>query len=807
MNKIKSINITGIRGIKDTLPLALDKKSILIYGDSGTGKSSLVDALEWFYHDEIIHLSNEEIGRRKGKDALRNIFLPDNDDATIEIQYSNKNLDTEKSIDNSLTVSATNYSKAFQDYIAQSKSENLILRYRDLVQFILAGKTDKLNKLQEIIGFSRVGEIRSLLKKLAGRIAKQIKANNYSYKMSSEQSKLIESFGQNITSPKQFFEATTKLIQSLKLGKEIKSLKDTRAILKAIESKEDTKLIEQINFHNKIADTLTEFDGEIDNINSTYKKYFTSYYELKKDVEKIKKLQLLALLTEGLKVLEKDIAKDNYCPLCEQEKNKLDLIKQLNKRIEELQELKIEKENLEELEEELEEILQSNINEISNLLKDKFFKDEENANLLKKIQEIKSSINVISEELKKDIFSAEPIKEFAKLQIDKKETKILIEGAKKTAKELNDSQKQNTKFLIYTKLFRAIEAYISYRKIQKEQDLLTKQQVTFEALYSDFIKRQEEALNTFLRMFSSDINNYYVAMNPSEKVEDIKLVPLVKDDELVGITIEYSFYDKTKSPPAAYLSESHINCLGLSFFLASIKAFNKQNQFFVLDDVISSFDRSHRARFAKLLIEKFNDYQIILLTHEKDFFELVSSDVKTKGWLIHQFQWSADHGTGIEKASIDTKERISKKFVEKNTDGLGNDIRIYTEKVMKEVALNIEASVPFRYNDINEKRMAPELLDCIQRRISDKSVELKTVADITHIKGMPMFIGNTASHDNDFQSSIEDFEVMWDDIGKLIKIFYCKDCNKFISTKYLDTVKNRIRCGCKDEKLSYDWKK
>lgn len=103
--------------------------------------------------------------------------------------------------------------------------------------------------------------------------------------------------------------------------------------------------------------------------------------------------------------------------------------------------------------------------------------------------------------------------------------------------------------------------------------------------------------------------------------------------------------------------------------------------------------------------------------------------------------------------------------------------------------------------------MAPELLDSIQNRITKKSTELREVVDIARIKGMPMFIGNTSSHDNDFQTSIEDFEVMWEDIGKLIKCFYCKDCNKFISIKYLDTVRNRIRCGCKDEKLSYDWKK
>lgn len=131
---------------------------------------------------------------------------------------------------------------------------------------------------------------------------------------------------------------------------------------------------------------------------------------------------------------------------------------------------------------------------------------------------------------------------------------------------------------------------------------------------------------------------------------------------MVVITIEYRFFDETKTQPRAYLSESHINCLGLSFFLASVKAFNKENQFFILDDVISSFDRSNRARFAKLLIDKFNEYQVILLTHEKDFFELVSSDVKSKGWNIHQITWTPEKGTDIEKTTSDNKEKIKKKF-------------------------------------------------------------------------------------------------------------------------------------------------
>jgi len=65
-------------------------------------------------------------------------------------------------------------------------------------------------------------------------------------------------------------------------------------------------------------------------------------------------------------------------------------------------------------------------------------------------------------------------------------------------------------------------------------------------------------------------------------------------------------------------SESHLNCLGLSFFLASVEAFNKNNKFIIFDDVISSFDTTHRKRFTDLILGEFSDYQIILLTHESE---------------------------------------------------------------------------------------------------------------------------------------------------------------------------------------------
>ena len=806
MAKIKSINISGIRGIKDPLQLNLNNRSLLIFGESGSGKSSLTDAIEWYYSDGVKHLVSEETGSTKGRGSLRNLFIPDSKDAFINIQYSNNKLNATKTIDSSLRPSTSNTTDDFKDYLLASQSENIILRYRDLVEFIIATKTDKLKKLQNIIGFSAVADARDLLKKSAGRIARNIKSANYDNQKNAQQSVILENLGQNAYTDDQLFAGANQLIKPLQIGKDIKSYKDIQGVLKEIETKEDTALLEQISFYTKVGENLTEIVGNVDSIHSSYKAYHAIYTELRKDPENMHKLQLLALLKEGQSILKTDVVQDDYCPLCQQEKSKLELIKELNERIKELEELEEAKDKLGKQGQKLEDILRVNVNTIDGLLTEKLFKEEQQAKLLGKVQQVKTSLNAFSDELRKELIGEEPIQEPSKIQIDNEEISELAKEAQDAAKALTESKSSNITFRLYTKLFHAVTAYNQYQSINREHEILTKQQVTFQVLATDFIKRQEEALNVFLKMFSANIDEYYTIMNPNEKIEDIKLVPIKdKNDDLVGITIEYSFFDETKTPPIAYLSESHINCLGLSFFLASVKAFNKQNNFVVLDDVISSFDRPHRSRFAKLLTDKFGDYQILLFTHEQGFFELVGSDVKSKGWLIQVFKWSKENGVGIERGTTDIKERILKKFEDKDTDGLGNDIRVYSEKVMKEIAHNIEAQVAFRYNEINEKRMAPELFDAVHSRISKKGNGLKDKANIPKLKGMPMFIGNITSHDNKFTEGIEDLAAIWEDIENTIHTFYCDECKKSISIKYFDNVESKIRCGC--GKLTYDWKK
>ena len=118
-----------------------------------------------------------------------------------------------------------------------------------------------------------------------------------------------------------------------------------------------------------------------------------------------------------------------------------------------------------------------------------------------------------------------------------------------------------------------------------------------------------------------------------------------------------NFQGEKTSSSRTYLSESRLNCLGLSFFLSSVKLFNKSAKFFILDDVISSFDKHHRLKFANLLIEQFDDYQILLLTHEKEWFNHIAPLVKKKNWQIQETKWRKDRGIEIEIPLISLKQK------------------------------------------------------------------------------------------------------------------------------------------------------
>jgi len=806
--KIKNIKIKGIRGAKDTLDLNLNGKSILLYGDNGSGKSSISDAIEWFFTDKVSHLSSSEI---ELKDALRNATIPDTESSEVSISFTKSNLDCSKTLSlkkGKLTPETLNTTEEFSNYISNSNSENILLRYQYLTNFIDNTKGEKLKYLSDIIGFAEVTKKKEVLQKSHNSVKAEIKSQNFETQISSNKQILIDKLGASISQEKQLFGTINEKIKSLNTGITINSIADIDKLLEHIKKPVNNNLTIELKFLDDTKNALNILFSEIDLIDGEYVKYFEEFNIIANDVDAIIKIYLGDLLNAANTVFKKKIHTDESCPLCLQPKNSNDLQEEIKVRLKEIEEYSKKKVPFDKAKKMVTEIVAERIKRLENVLLNTEINKAENDTIKKAVISLKTKIFEYQKAIDVKVTSGnKPLS--AELYKLKEEDFSILVSIKERIVKIEDFLKNDTITVLYSNILASKEAFLNIQKLDKQKEVLENQRKTLELIYNEFVKKQKEALEDFINSFSERINEFYQYMNPGEPFQEIKIVTIGEDDELNGITIEYKYNGNWVSPPQKYFSESHLNCFGLSFFLASVEAFNNENKFIILDDVISSFDSTHRKSFADLLFEKFSDYQIILLTHEIEWFtNIVSPLAKKNGWLTNIIRWTEVKGTHIDSEPKTLKDLVETSLADGITENLGNPIRTYLEHFLKDVCFNLDVKVSYKPNVVNEKRMADELINELKSRISSKSPDLKAKLPIIEKVGNSLLLGNLLSHDNPFNPKIGDLKAFWNDIIELEKLFICQEasCKKSkVSLINYDTVAQKIRCGC--DKTKYDWKK
>lgn len=806
--KLKQIDIKGLRGVKQELSLELNGKSIVLYGDNGMGKSSISDAIEWFYTNKVAHLGGIEIDL---KDALRNASLDEDfvSEACLKF-YKKSEYDTAKTLFNKrgkLEQDFTVKTDLIKQYIINSKEENLLLRYKSLNDFVDNTKGDKLKYLSDIIGFSEVTKKKEVLRKAHTFIISEIKNQNFEGQITSQKTILISKIGAAVSQNKDFFDILNNKIAPLKTKLKVESLEDVDALLKHLKSATNEKLVKESSFLEKNRIAAYGLQSEIESINSSYQTYYDEFQKIAADVKGIMKIYIGELLQLGDNVVQK-YHKEESCPLCLQPKNIDELRSEIAERLKEIDESSKKLEAFKKAQEFIKNIIIERIKRIDSLLLDDAFKMPENEQLKKDLESIKKKIKLIETASLTKVASGDKIQNVDEISFNVSDF-LFLKTLDDRIKKLKEAIKKDNITEIYANISASKDAFLKINSLEKERKKLEKQRNSLSIIYNEFVKVQKEGLENFINSFSTKINEYYQYMNPDEPFQEIKIVTMGEEDELNGITIEYKYNGDWVSPPQKYFSESHLNCFGISFFLASVDAFNDINEFIILDDVISSFDSNHRKRFAELLFEKFSKYQLILLTHEEEWFRnFVKPLAKKNGWLVNEIKWTESKGTHFEESQGDIKAKIERKISESEVDDLGNPLRQYLEHLLKDICINLDVKVSFRPNEVNEKRMPDELISELKSRIKSKSKDLQAHYPTIDRIANSSILGNLLSHHNPFNPKIGDLKAFWADIQEMEKIFYCQEegCTKTaVSYRNLDTVEKKIRCGgCGMTK--YDWK-
>ncbi|WP_434515614.1 AAA family ATPase [Dechloromonas sp. ARDL1] len=123
-----------------------------------------------------------------------------------------------------------------------------------------------------------------------------------------------------------------------------------------------------------------------------------------------------------------------------------------------------------------------------------------------------------------------------------------------------------------------------------------------------------------LKAIADEVGRLYEKLHPGEGLNKIslKLDPAKRGSLELGA----EFLGQQDAPPHAYFSESHLDSLGLCIFLALAGLQGRENTILVLDDILGSIDEPHVDRLITLLYEESQQFlHCVLTTHYRPWKE------------------------------------------------------------------------------------------------------------------------------------------------------------------------------------------
>lgn len=191
----------------------------------------------------------------------------------------------------------------------------------------------------------------------------------------------------------------------------------------------------------------------------------------------------------------------------------------------------------------------------------------------------------------------------------------LVEQFLATSKEMLEKQKAERGFLQTLK--RAVETYDTNFDAHKDLDVLIPR---LEQALDEMEKERREFVDEILGTIATRVGELYEEIHEGEGLSKISL--LLDPKRRASLDILATFPGTNKAPPGAYFSDSHLDSLGLCIFLALAEMGDAANTILVLDDVVASADEPHCERIIELLYTVAKNFEhCIFTTHYRPWKE------------------------------------------------------------------------------------------------------------------------------------------------------------------------------------------
>lgn len=223
------------------------------------------------------------------------------------------------------------------------------------------------------------------------------------------------------------------------------------------------------------------------------------------------------------------------------------------------------------------------------------------------------------------LWSGGAVPDAAKLKADLRD---LVKAVDASVAEIEAKQAENSYAKTLAKLEELLELAEERESAARacaELGTLTTGLNTQAAFISGAIRKEVQALLDTLEV---PINQIYRQIQGAGAAPIRLELPAEEDtnQQRLNLVIDFAA-NRTRVQPGGFLSDSQIHSLALALRLAAIKRFNTAAPIIALDEIVTSYDADHRRRIAALLANEFSDFQLIITTHDERFFAFLKDQL------------------------------------------------------------------------------------------------------------------------------------------------------------------------------------
>lgn len=812
MIRIKTIHIEEFRGIRD-LNLDFHTQSFGICGPNGTGKSGVVDAIEFCITGDVTRLSGEGTKDLSVKDHAPHVDKKDQPEkakVTIEAEIPTlgKTVRIHRSVKNPTKVEITPDDADVKSVIEELQMHpEFALSRREIIKYIITPPGKRSEDVQTLLRLGHLEKLRKSLIAFANRRKSRAEAAERDRVQAETNLKILIKVEK--LERARVLEKINEKRQSLDLQpiSELKhdtSFKDGIAAAKDDEKKPALLKVTALADISALQAEIKE--GEPAALAENRKSATSQLEKLRDDEQALTLARQHGFIKTGL-----DLISEDACPLCDTEWDADELREHLRKKLlsaEEIDKL------LEQLLGDINAILQSlsqRVQAVEQAIQycQRLKPPIDQAELATYLEQLKGRDTALNEFLK-DHNNIEPAVQATVSSWWSPEAKqqARLDECHEAVKVLPDTsiEEESRDFLIVAQ--ERYERLVNATRIAKEEQL---RRTVAQKVLGHYNDSSTSVLEGIYNDVGTDFSNYYRVINRDDEEKFVGKLT----SQPAKLILDVDFYGRGSFPPGAYHSEGHQDAMGLCLYLALMKhTLGDKFTFAVLDDVLMSVDAGHRREVCRLLKNRFPKTQFILTTHDKVWLQFMKTENLIAG--SQSFGgWSVDTGPRI----WDDHDIWTDIQIELDKDDIARAawlLRRYLEYTATILADNLRAPIEFQGDGrYGLEDLLPRALKVWRKRLEDgeksavhwdrkeekdfiaaKRAESKKLIANSNVGRWAI---NASVHYNEWANlQSNEFQEVVDAFRKLLEHLRCENdlCKSYL---YIQPRKGRaeeMRCNC-----------